>query len=213
MIYALKPELVVTTTLRDPEMARAIERSGATLLPVEQANLEQVPDAVAAVGEAAGVAESAREYATWLRHRIEQATADVPEDRRPRVFIELSGQPLRTAANGSFLDDLIGRAGGRNIAHDMKKAWTTISPSTVVARNPDIIIVAHPTSVEPRVALRRRTGWDAIGAVTSGWVIGGTDGGKGNINLDALLRPGPRMVDGLEALADLFARYREEAAR
>jgi len=202
LIYALKPELVIGTMLRDPEMKKVVERCGARLLTIEQQRLDEIPDAILAVGEAAGVPDAARRRADALRARIARATVDVPDDERPRVFIELSGQPLRTAAEGTFVDDLIGRAGGRNIAHDLGPGWITVSPDTVVARDPEIIIVAHPIGLDGRYALGQRIGWNGISAVRSGRVVD-------DLDLSLILRPGPRVAEGLEALARLFAAYRE----
>lgn len=206
LLYALKPELVITTSLRDLEAADAIRRSGARLLVVKQRSIKEVLAAVEEIGRAAGVPEAARRYTDRLKRRIANATVSVPDGRRPRVFVELSGQPLRTAAKGSFLDDLIHRAGGRNIAHDLGAPWITISADTVVASNPEIIIVAHPTGVDAHDAIAGRIGWAGVDAVKSGRVVS-------DLNPDLVLRPGPRLVDGLEALAALFRRYREERAQ
>ena len=201
LLYALRPELVITTSLRDPEMAKAVEGSGARLLTVRQGNLDEVPGTMQVIGEAAGVPERARRRAAELRQRIAAATGEVTDAQRPRVFVELSEKPLRTGGRGSFLDDLIHRAGGWNVAHDVDKPWTTLSPEQVVVWDPEIVIVAHPIEGDARSALARRIGWGRITAVRSGAVIADLD--------PALyLRPGPRLADGLEAFAALFERYR-----
>ncbi len=206
LLYALKPELVISVPLRDPEAEGAIRASGARFLTVQQDNIEEVLASIEKIGEAAGIPDRAREYANTLRERIARATVALPDDQRPRVYVELQPNPLATMAKGTFLDELIHRAGGRNIAHDFPKSWTTISPDEVVARNPQIIIVAHMATPDPRADLTQRIGWAGIDAVRSGWVIT-------ELNADLLLRPGPRLVDGLEALANLFARYRKESAK
>jgi len=206
LLYALKPELVIITQLRDPEARKAIQFCGAKLLTVKQGDHEEVFRGIEVIGKAVGVAEAARKYADELRERFARATVNVPDAQRPRVYVEISPRPLRTAAKGSFLDDLIYRAGGINIAHDFSQPWTTISPEAVVARNPEIIILAYPTSRDAPYAIAGRIGWSGLDAVRSGRVV--TD-----LNRDTLARPGPRLVEGLEALADLFARYREDKAQ
>jgi len=206
LLYALKPELVITTPLRDPEAAKAIRLCGARLLTVKQGDHEEVFREIEVIGKAAGVADAARAYADRLRERFARATVNVPDAQRPRVYVEISPRPLRTAARGSFLDDLIYRAGGNNIAHDFGQPWTTISPDAVVARDPQIIILAYPLSKDTPYMIADRIGWGRLSAVRSGHII--TD-----LDPDLFLRPGPRLVDGLEALADLFARYREASTR
>ena len=202
LLYALKPELVITTPLRDPEAGKAIRFCGAKLLTVKQGDHEEVFREIEVIGDAPGDVDAARRDADKLRERFARATVNVPDALRPRVYVEISPRPLRTAAKGSFLDDLIYRAGGINIAHDFSRPWTTISPEAVVARNPEIIILAYQMSRDAPYAIADRIGWSGLDAVRSGHVVTGLD-------RDTLTRPGPRLVEGLEALAGLFARYRK----
>ena len=205
LIYSLKPDLVIITTLRDPETADVIRRSGARLLVIPQATVEDVFRAIQQIADAADVSEAGRSYAEQLRSRMARVAQAVPHGPRPRVFVEISENPLCTAGRGSFLDELIEQAGGQNVAHDLRTPWPTISPETVVALDPQIIVVAHPVKDDARSFLSGRVGWNRISAVRSNQVIAGFD-------LDLLLRPGPRLVDGLELLAGLIARHREAAA-
>ena len=100
-----------------------------------------------------------------------------------------------TANAGSFLDDLIARAGGVNVAHEISQAYTSVNPEKVIAWNPDIIVVARmgqPGDAAARLA--QRIGWADIRAVKNRRVID-------DINPDLLFRPGPRLIDGVKALA------------
>jgi iron complex transport system substrate-binding protein len=202
----LRPSLVVTTRLRDPEHATAIRQLGAELVVAPQDSLNDVLEAVLKIGQAAGMPGRAEAYADRLRDRIAAATPSIPQGGRPRVFVELSAKPLRTAGKGSFLDDLIRRAGGRNIADDLEPAWLKIGADRVVARDPEIIIVAHPIRGDARAVMARRIGFAGVAAVRHGRVVT-------NLDPDLILRPGPRLADGLERLAQLFEQYREEQAR
>jgi iron complex transport system substrate-binding protein len=203
LIHALKPTLVIGNDLRDPEVAEAIRKTGARLLLVSQASLDEVVESTRIIGEAAGVPEVGEAYARKLLARIRAATADVPDAMRPRVYLELSAHPLRTAAKGSFVDDIIHRAGGRNIAHAMENPWTTISPDLVIQSDPQIIIVSYGMGIGDEQSVEERIGWKQLSAVRTGHVIA-------SLNMDHLLRPGPRLADGLEALAKLFETYRQE---
>ena len=71
-----------------------------------------------------------------------------------------------TAGAGSFIDDLISRAGGRNVAHEIAAAYPRIDPEKVIAWNPQVILVAHsdrPGEAAERLA--RHIGWSDVAAV------------------------------------------------
>ena len=100
--------------------------------------------------------------------------------------MEIDSHPLTTAGGKSFLDDLIVRAGGVNVAHEISQAYSSINPEKVIEWNPDIIIVAQMGRTgDAAVQLSRRIGWADITAVKNGRVIA-------DIHPDLLFRPGPR---------------------
>jgi iron complex transport system substrate-binding protein len=91
---------------------------------------------------------------------------------------------------------MITLAGGANVAASAKSAYTQINAEEVIAANPEIIILsdaAYGISVE---SVKARKGWSAIAAI------------KGDktfpIDDNLVSRPGPRIVDGLEAAAKLI---------
>ena len=109
--------------------------------------------------------------------------------------MEIGDHPLMTAGGTSFLDDLIARAGGVNVAHEISQAYTSINPEKVIEWNPDIIIVARMGRPgDAAVQLSQRIGWADISAVKNGRVID-------DIDPDLLFRPGPRLIDGVKAMA------------
>ena len=109
--------------------------------------------------------------------------------------MEIGDHPLITAGGISFLDDLIARAGGVNVAHGISQAYPSINPEKVVEWDPDIIIVAGMSQPgDAAVRLSQRIGWADIPAVKHGRVID-------DIHPDLLFRPGPRLIDGVKALA------------
>jgi iron complex transport system substrate-binding protein len=107
------------------------------------------------------------------------------------VFAEISSQPLMSANSRSYIGELVRLAGGVNIADSLPQLYGVINAETVVRQHPDIILVLHPQSSAAEV--RRRLGWGGIPAVRQGRVYAGLD-------LDLLMRPGPRFVDAALAL-------------
>ncbi len=75
--------------------------------------------------------------------------------------MEIWNDPLMTAGAGTFIDDLITRAGGRNLAGDVD-GWPQISPELVVASKPDVIILTCFNKAE----VMARPAWQKIPAVS-----------------------------------------------
>jgi len=143
------------------------------------------------VGRFTGARE-ATEVACRLRARIAAVEAAVAGAPAPRVFFELSPD-LYTAGPDSFVDDLVARAGGRNIAADAGQPWPQLTAEAVVAADPEVILLADHEAGVDAAAVAARPGWSAISAVEQGRVVA--------IEPDLALRPGPRVVDGLEEIA------------
>ncbi|MEU5214076.1 ABC transporter substrate-binding protein [Streptomyces sp. NPDC020742] len=77
------------------------------------------------------------------RRQVAEAAAQAPApDRRPTVFLYDDGRdkPL-TAGRYAGPHDIIGKAGGVNVMGDLKDSWTTVGWETVVARDPDVIVI------------------------------------------------------------------------
>jgi iron complex transport system substrate-binding protein len=100
---------------------------------------------------------------------------------------------LTTAGKGSFIDELIALAGGVNIARDTKRPYSIFSPEEVIKRNPDCIILTYMDKEMPLKSVGGRFGWKQISAVKNSRLYN-------DIGSDLLLRPGPRLVQGLKEM-------------
>ncbi|MFA5271412.1 MAG: ABC transporter substrate-binding protein, partial [Candidatus Omnitrophota bacterium] len=120
-------------------------------------------------------------------------TVKIPEGKKQKVFIEIWNNPLSTAGKKSFINELIELAGGNNIAYDLKSAYGSFSPEIVIKRNPDCIILAYMGKDNFKNELKARAGWNKISAVKNDRVYG-------DIDPDILLRPGPRITEGLREI-------------
>jgi iron complex transport system substrate-binding protein len=202
-LLALKPDLIISSGLEKPELLGILQQAGIRLVNVQphgfMADFPELFDAIRAIGEATGRTAEARALVDQMQAELDAVAAHVAaikESRRPRVFVEIEESPLMTAGRGSFLDDLIARAGGRNVAHEIKTAFPRINPEQVVAWNPDVILVAHGNAPgEAAKRLAGHIGWSQVAAVRQRQIID-------DINPDLLFRPGPRIVDGVKQLAE-----------
>ncbi|BAS27386.1 ABC transporter substrate-binding protein [Limnochorda pilosa] len=194
-LLELQPDLVVG----DLQLVRAhledLKRLGVAVFAVDVPNLEALWEALLLLGQATGHEETARSLVAGLQQRVaavQERTASIPPDQRPLVFVEVWNDPLMTAGPGSFIDELVTLAGGRNLAHEAPSAWPTYSPETVIARDPEVILLTHPNRGE----VQARPGWQSVRAIRDGKVY--------ELDPDSVTITGPRLVDGLEALARIF---------
>ena len=201
-IISLEPDLVLAADLAPAEQIEAIEKLGLTVYalpnPVE---LSSMYENLITAGKLTGHSQDAEQLVASLTQRVttvEEKIAGV--DDRPVVFYELDSTDPNapwTAGPNTFIDTLITMAGGTNLGGSMADAWVQISVEELLVKNPDMIILGDATwgGVTPEDVIARQT-WAGMEAVQAGMIYAFDD--------NLVSRPGPRLVDGLEAFAKLF---------
>lgn len=203
-IIALQADLVIISTASQVEASfRKLEELGIPVFVTNPRSLDGVIASIEKLGEVIDSSEPAHRLTESLRNRIaavEQKVAGAPQ---PSVLIVLGTEPLITAGAGSFINDLVNRAGARSISADDNADYPQYSIEAVIAKRPEIILLqSGGTELTPRL---RQTPAGASNRVY-------------HIDDDLLLRPGPRLIDGLEELAarvhpESFQRRDAEAQR
>jgi len=204
-LLQIKPDLLLATDLEKPGLLRRLEGQGiqALLLPCE--SWQDLMEAARVISRELGDEEAGRRWVEIMEARrtaLEQRVVLFYAERaRPLVYLEVWGDPPMTAGRDSFANDLITLAGGRNIGAALGRRYATVSLEWILAEDPDAIVVAYMTTNAP-VAERmmQRPGWGQLRAVRKKRICA-------EINPDWLLRPGPRMLDGAEAMAEWLTKH------
>ena len=200
-IVALHPDLVLAGGVNTPELVASLEQLGLTVyyLP-NPSTLEEMYANLDTVAALTGHETESAALVTSLKLRVAAVDAAIaPLSYGPTVYYELDAtDPTKpyTAGPGSFVDLLISRAGGINVGASLQGQWAQISLEQLVVANPAIIILGDSAYGETSQKVAARPGWGTLAAVQSGQMFPFDD------NLAS--RPGPRLVDGLEALAKLL---------
>ncbi|HEY7677512.1 MAG TPA: ABC transporter substrate-binding protein [Candidatus Methylomirabilis sp.] len=200
-MVALRPDLILFVGGMG-DVVSQFEAQGLPVLVLAPRNLEGVYRGIERLGAVLGAPERARAIARGMRDRVAGVRARLAGARRPRVFYEVDGtDPVRpfTAGPGTFIHELLELAGGENVAAGAQGAWPQISLERLLKADPEIIILGDAIGVNnPQTAemVMRRPGWEQVTAVRRR-AIHAVDG-----NLAG--RPGPRLVEGLEALARII---------
>jgi cobalamin transport system substrate-binding protein len=191
-IRALRPDLLIgTTSGNDPALAAQIEALALPLYIIHTPDVERVIDAVLSVGALIGEPERGTRVAAEMRQRLAAVAARVAGLPSPRVLFVIWAEPLVVPGRGAFLTDAILRAGGASVTADVAAPHPTFSVESAVARAPEVILTTADNATFA-AALPRDPAWLAAPAVRLGriHVIG-----------DAVVRPGPGVVGGIEEMA------------
>jgi iron complex transport system substrate-binding protein len=87
-------------------------------------------------------------------------------------------------------------AGGQNVGAVLSSEWGQLSLEELLRQDPDLIILGTANYGETPEKVRQRPGWNRLRAVREGRIY--------PIDADRISRPGPRIVEGLEAMARII---------
>lgn len=193
-ILALRPDLVIGA--RGPAgsaLSEKLEARGiATYFPPTE-SFDAIDEMLLGIGERTGRADAGRAVVDGVHRRIAAIERAVASSPKTRVLVVFGVDPLSVAGPSSFPDEMIRRAGGTNVITE-GEAYPKIGVERVLALDPDVIVNA--AMMEERASERLRKdapGWSRVRAVQADRVSTITD--------EAVLRPGPRIADGLALLA------------
>jgi iron complex transport system substrate-binding protein len=198
LIVALNPDLIIAAEVNTPEQVKALEDLGLTVYYLKNpTTLEELYVNIEIVAQLMG--KDPTKLTDSLKARVAAVDEKVmPLSSRPSVFYELDGtDPAKpyTAGGGTFITLLIDRAGGSNIAADIE-GYPQLSLEQVVAADPAFIILGDSAYGVTSESIAARPGWENLSAVKNDQIFPFDD--------NLVSRPGPRLVDGLEALAKLL---------
>jgi iron complex transport system substrate-binding protein len=191
-IIALKPQIVLVSTASQLEaFTKQLGEQKIAVYVTNPHTLEEIFWSITTLGNLLGQQERATNVVTDLRGRAAAVEAAMKDVKPVKVFYQVSGEPLYTIGRESYLTDLVRRAGGVSVTADVPGAFPRFSDEAALAAHPEAIIlptggsmgsansdVAKPLKNSPAVLNNRVY----------------------KINDDHLSRPGPRLVDGLEAM-------------
>jgi len=198
-IVALAPDLILMTG-GDPlplELINRLEGLKLTVLVLYPRDIDGILKDIELIGTATGASKEAKTLTTNLRGRLNAVLAKAKTaTSKPKVFYEVdASNPARpfTAGPGSFIDAMLTLVGASNVAAGAKSPWAEFSAEELVRQDPEIIILGDANYGVTVDSVQARPGWSTLTAVKKNAIY--------PIDDNLVSRPGPRIVDGLEALA------------
>lgn len=194
-IIALKPDLVIVSTASQLEQfITKLTEAKIPIFVIKSQSLAGIIHSLESLGQVTGAETTSQAVVAQMRQRLVAISQVIKDQPRPKVFLIVGTEPLITAGKGAFITDLIDLAGADSISANVAAEWPAYSAETVVSQAPDIILMpgGHsndapmpvPEVLQTTPAARNKRVYQIEG--------------------DLILRPGPRILDGLAQMVKLF---------
>ena len=192
-IAGAQPDLVLV--FYDPgNLVEGLTNANLTVFFLETpTSVEGVLDQIRVLGKVTGHPQEAEELVESMQQDIgavQERLAAV--EQGPRLFHEVDNQ-LYTVAPDSFVGNLYTILKVQNIAAGTGQAFPQLSQEAIIEADPEVIILGDAVGGESPETVKARPGWGSISAVKNDRIY--------VVDPDIVSRPGPRLVDGLETLA------------
>ena len=202
-IASLKPDLILAYPGLQLKEIPQLRELGFNVLGIEPLTIKETLKSIKMIANVCGISEKGKALVEDLSQRADKIKSEVSKitiPDRPKVFVGGTYETIYTPGEGTLFNELITLAGGENIASSLP-GWVKISPEFVAEAEPDIIII--PVGVmnpgeESKIKedISQRPGWSNIPAIKTQSIF--------IVNEDLFYRAGPRLIDGLELLYEIF---------
>lgn len=191
-VISLKPDLIVAHAVLNDTYIKQLETLRRTVIAIDPKTYGQVMADITMLGHATGQNKQAAAVVKNMRAAVEKVRKRTAKRRGPNVLVEIQPNPLWAAGPGTLVDEMLGYCHARNVAHDSKSGFNEYPVELAVSHKPDVIIAGKK---ESRFFLTSPL-WRNAPAVRNKRVY--------EMDFDLLVRPGPRLADGLMKLEDVL---------
>lgn len=193
-VVSLKPDLVLAwDNDKRRDVRNKLVAAGIQVFSLRTEDTADVYRGIGNLGRLTAHDSEAKAITTGLRATIDSVRSAVAGHPIKRVMFVVYPDPPLTAGPHTFVDELIGVAGGASVFHDADKLWPNVSMEEIVKRAPELLIVPQGEFKSNSIdQFRARTGWRDLGAVKSGAIA--------TVPADLTQRPGPNIGNAARML-------------
>ena len=197
-VVDLQPSIVFTSGLEQNEITVHLSKLNIQTVQLYPRDLHDLYSVIDTLGVICDRVSEAEVLSNYLRDQFEvfRIISEVRQNK-PRVFIEIYGNPIMTADDSSYLGQLLALVGGVNIFPELARDYCMVNAEDVVKLDPEVIILAYPGVTV--FDIQSRKGWGDVSAVLNNRIFTVDD-----IDPDLILRAGPRNVEGVVRLSELI---------
>jgi iron complex transport system substrate-binding protein len=192
-IVALRPDLVFMSGSGNMKSDYdKLSSSGITVFVSYPHTIEDIFKSISDAGVLTSTTARADSLLRDLRLRKNNLVSQAAGRQKRSVLMLLSLSPIVAIGPGTFLDEMIALANGENIAHTSTTAYPLLSREEILHRQPDVIIATNDIIRSTSDILSMYPEWRTLSAIRNKKVA--------IVDASIVSRPGPRIVDGLEAV-------------
>jgi len=194
-IAAADPHVVLATGGLQDSLVKSLEGLGIKVVVFDPTTVDGVMKDIRRTAQVLGVEGDAAGKLDALEKRVSEARDKAGDLEARKVFFEIYNQPLTAAGKGTLVDSMTTDAGGVNTGAAAGGGFPQYSEEQLFNDDPYAYIAVKGTQQDPE-QIAKRPGYDRLTAVKDGRVFVVED--------NLFVRSGPRVVDGLEALARII---------
>lgn len=194
-ILSFNPDFVYLTNVMHNHLIPHFESLNIDYYLSDANSFEQVKNEILQIAKITGHTSTGENLVKEIDSAINKINSQNQLLQKPTVYWEVWNSPFMSVGNSSFINDLIKTAGGINIFQEIAQAYPTVSEETIVAKNPQIIIIPQNLGITVD-SVKNRKGWSQIDAVKNDKIF--------IVDDNLLTRSGARIGESAEYLANLF---------
>ncbi len=199
-IVSLNPDVIFAGRTVQDDAIEKLRKLGYLVVEAEPETIDEIYETIALIGQTLGCEADAETLSNEIKQQVEDHWfKNALYSYLPTTYYAMSYGDLGnwTCGNGSFINELIGIAGGLP-AVTLDTPWLELNLEQIVVINPDVILVAD--DVGSAQQLLAENGYSGTNAALKKQVF--------EIDADLISRPGPRIVEAIEALESIFSKCR-----
>ena len=191
-ILAFEPDLVYLSDGMHNFLIEPLNQLGIKYYLSKADSIAAVEQEILDIGELTGHAKEAKKVVSDMKKKM---TTKKASNAKTSLYYEVWNAPYMSAGAQSFINDVINTAGAANIFADINEAYPMVSEETIISRQSEIILIPASSGLTVE-AVKARSGWESIPAVKNNKIF--------IIDDNIFTRPGPRIADAVQELANLL---------
>ena len=208
-ILSFKPDFVYLTDGMHNFLIEQLEQNGIKYYISSSSSINDIFSEMIEIGKITGHQEQAENKVDSLKNQLQKITSSDKKStenfatektsseitNQKKVYYEVWNSPYMSCGSTSFINDIIEKAGGKNIFASLQDAYPIVSEESIIAENPDIILIPQSSGISVD-SIKSRNGWSRLTAVQKNQIF--------QVDDNLLSRPSPRVIDAVENIAILL---------